>query len=104
MAREAELLCMCNVPYMAGVETPILTEVQRLYSGDVISEAFIDTPWWGVVPLTVRTYDVALYPTFNTWGEIMFDSDRTHFRCGTPTWLGKIMAYVTPVGSRVLTS
>lgn len=103
MSKEKELVCLCNTPFIAGAETAVITDAKGFAEGD-ISEVFIDDPWFGVIPLTVASYVAGTYPTFNTWLQIMFDADRSHFRCGTPLWFGKIMAYIIPVGARVLTS
>lgn len=103
MAREAQLACIRNTPYIPGVEAGVIAEVTRLADGDVVSEAFI-ADWAGITPLTVVAYAAGTYPTFNTWGSIMFDATRSNFRCGTPLWWGALFAYITPVGSRVLTT
>lgn len=86
---------------MPGAEVTVLAECPYFREADA-SQVVIDDPWWGIVPLTVQPYVAATYPTFNTWGEIMFNATARHFRCGTPLWWGKIMAYVIPKGSRIL--
>lgn len=96
-----KLVCLCNTPYIAGDEVTILTEAPK-FTEDNVGEIFIDDPWWGVVPLTVVDYDSDVYPTFNVWGSIMFDATCAHFKSGTAVWWGKLMAYVTPKGSKVL--
>ena len=103
MSFEKELACLRNTPYIAGAEAAVLTDAKQFAEAD-ISEVFVDDTWWGVIPLTVQPYVAATYPTFNTWGEIMFDADRLNFRSGTPLWWGKVMAYIIPVGSKVLVS
>lgn len=103
MTKEKELVCLCNTFFFAGVETAIIGDAKAFAEGD-ISEVFIDDPWFGVVPLTVVAYNSDTYPTFNVLDQIMFDADRTHFKCGTALWWGKLMAYIIPVGSRVLVS
>jgi len=97
------LVCLTNVPFIAGVEVAVLGEVPE-FTEDNVSEVFIDDPWWGIVPLTIVAYNSGTYPTFNTWGQIMFDADCANFRCGTDLWWGKVMGYVIPRGSKVLVS
>ena len=97
-----KLYCLTNAPFMAGVETNNLSEVPA-FTEDCVGEIFIDDPWWGVIPLTVVDYDATTYATFNVWGSIMFNADCSAFKCGTvPFWGGKIMAYLIPIGSKVL--
>ena len=102
MAIETKFMCLANAPFMAGIATPLIAESRAISLLDTISEVFIDDPWMGVFPLTIQPYVAGTYPTFNTWGEIMFDATRANFKCGTALWMGKLMAHVTPVGSRVL--
>lgn len=98
-----QLVCLTNQPYVPGAEVAVLAECPHFDEGDA-SQIVIDDPWWGIVPLTRVDYNATTYPTFNTWGQIMFDASARHFRSGTPLWWGKITAYVIPKGSRVLVS
>lgn len=98
-----ELVCLANTPFMAGDEAAVIAECPGFIEGDA-SQVVIDDPWWGIIPLTVVPYVAATYPTFNVWGQIMFDSTCRHFRCGTALWWGKVTAYVVPRGARVLVS
>lgn len=97
------LVCLRNTPFNAGAEAAVLSDVPE-FDEDHVGEIFIDDPWWGTVPLTVVPYDSTTYGTFNTIDSIMFDADRSHFRCGNPLWWGVLWAYVIPKGSFVLTS
>lgn len=97
------LVCLRNTPFIAGAEAAVLSDVPE-FAEDHVGEIFIDDPWWGVMTLTVVPYSSVTYPTFNTWGSIMFDADCTHFRCGTALWWGALWAYVIPKGAFVLTS
>jgi len=108
MSKEKELVALTIAPFIPGVEVTIPTDAREFAEGD-ISNIFVDDPWWGVVPLTLETYDAATYAAYTAaappaWGQIMFNADRTAFKCGTPVWWGKVMAYIIPVGSRVLVS
>ncbi len=96
-------VCLTNQPFIPGDEVDVIDECPYFREDDV-AQIVIDDPWWGVIPLTLAAYNAALYPTFATWGEIMFDATARHFRCGTPLWWGKVTAYVIPKGSRVLVS
>jgi len=98
-----EFVCLTNVPFIPGAEVAVLTECPQFDEGDA-SEVNIEDPWWGTVPLTVVPYVAATYPTFNTWGSIMFDANARNFRSGSFLWAGKISAYVIPRGARVKTS
>lgn len=98
-----ELYCLCNTPFAAGTEVAVLSDVPT-FAEDGVGSIYVDDPWWGVIPLTRQDYDAATYATFNNWGEIMFDADCSHFRCGTPVWWGKLMSYLNPTASRVLAS
>lgn len=106
--KEKELVALTLNPFIPGAEVAIPIEAKGFAEGD-ISQAFIDDPWWGVLPLTVLPYVAVTYAAYTVaappaWGDIMFDATRTHFKCGSPVWWGKLMAYIIPVGSRVLTS
>jgi len=109
MSQEKELVCLTKAPYIAGVEATIIAQSKGFREVDV-AQVFIDDPWWGVVDLTVLPYvDLATYNAYTAavppaWAVIMFNADRTAFKCGTALWMGKVMAMVTPVGSRVLVS
>lgn len=108
MTHEKELVCLCKTPFIAGDEATVLTDTPLFAEAD-ISEVYIDDPWWGVIDLTVETYVAATYAAYTAaappaWGQIMFDANRSHFKCGTPLWWGKVMGLVIPVGSKVLTS
>lgn len=94
------LICLCNTPFAPGDEVEVLDDAPG-FTEECVGEIYVDDPWWGVVPLTVVAYDADTYPTFNTWGSIMFDEDCSHFRCGTPVWWGSLMAYVIPIGVKV---
>ena len=98
-----DLVCLINQPFIPGDEVDVLAQVPQFTEEDA-AQVFIDDPWFGVIPLTVQPYVAGTYPTFNTWGEIMFDATARHFRCGTPLWWGKILAYVVQKGAKVLTS
>jgi len=97
------LTALTNAPFAAGAQVTVLSAVGE-FQEEHVGEVFIDDAWWGTIPLTVVPYDSATYPTFNTWGSIMFDADCTHFRCGNPCWWGVLWAYVIPKGAFVLTS
>lgn len=103
-----ELVCLCKTPFIAGDEADVLVESAKFAEAD-ISEVYIDDPWWGVLDLVVEAYVAVTYAAYTAaappaWGQIMFNADRTHFKCGTGLWWGKVMGYVIPVGSRVLVS
>lgn len=97
------LVALTNTPFAAGDEAAVLDDVPEFIE-DPVGEVFIADPWWGTVPLTVVDYDSDDYPTFNTFGSIMFDADASHFRCGNPCWWGVLWAYVVVRGAFVLTS
>lgn len=108
MSKEKELVALTIDPFMAGAEVTIPTDVKGFAEGD-ISNIFIDDPWWGIIDLTLETYVAVTYAAYTAAappapGQIMFNADRTAFKCGTPLWWGKVMAYIIPVGSRVLVS
>lgn len=109
MPREKELVCLTKAPYIPGDEVTIIPQSKGFREED-ITEVFIDDPWWGVLDLTVEPYVAATYAAYTAaappaWGNIMFNANRTAFKCGSAAWWGgKVMALVTPVGSRVLVS
>jgi len=108
MSKEKELVCLTKDPYIAGDAVTIIPQSKGFREVD-ITEVFIDDPWWGVIDLTVETYNAVTYAAYTAaappaWGQIMFNAARTAFKCGTALWWGKVMALVTPVGSRVLVS
>jgi len=96
-----KLYCLVNAPFMAGVETNVLSDIPA-FTEDCVGTIYLDDPWPGVVPLTVVDYDEVTYATFNTVDSIMFNADCTAFKCGNDLWWGKLMAYLIPVGSKVL--
>lgn len=103
-----ELVCLCKTPFIPGDEAIVLTDV-KLFAEAYISEVYIDDPWWGVIDLTVEPYVAVTYAAYTAaappaWGQIMFNADRSAFKCGTALWWGKVMGYIIPVGSRVLVS
>lgn len=109
MGAESKLMCLANAPFFAGAEAAVLDEAVAISPRDTMSEVFLDDPWWGVIALTVETYNAVTYAAYTAAAppaldEIMFDATRSNFKCGNPLWWGKLMAYVTPVGSRVLVS
>lgn len=108
MGREKELVCLCKTPFIAGVEATIIAQSKYFREADA-AQVFIDDPWWGVIDLTRQDYVAVTYAAYTAAappaaGIIMFNATRTAFKCGTPLWWGKVMAMVTPVGSRVLVS
>ena len=108
MGQEKELVCLCKGPVIAGVAVTVIPQTKGFREVD-ITEVFVDDPWWGVVDQTVETYNAVTYAAYTAaappaWGQIMFNADRSAFKCGTPVWWGKVMALVTPVGARVLVS
>jgi len=109
MSQEKELVCLTKDPYIPGVEVTIIPQSKGFREVD-LAEAFIDDPWWGVLDLTVETYNAVTYAAYTAAappaaGVIMFNADRTAFKCGSAAWWGgKVMGFVTPVGSRVLVS
>ena len=109
MGAESKLMCLTNAPILVGVETALLSEAQGIGIRDTISRVYLDDPWWGIMDLTVETYNAVTYAAYTAaappaFGQIMFDATRANFKCGTDLWWGKLMAYITPVGSRVLVS
>ncbi|GAH66412.1 unnamed protein product, partial [marine sediment metagenome] len=88
MAANTKLICFANAPFFAGIATPVIDEALAIGPRDTLSEAYLDAPWMGVFPLTIQPYVAGTYPTFNTWGEIMFDATRANFRCGNDLWMG----------------
>jgi len=110
MPNEKELVCLTKDPFIPGEEAIIIPQSKGFREVD-ITEVYLDDPWWGVLDLTVLPYvDLATYNAYTAaappaWGDIMFNAARTAFKCGTvPFWGGKVMGFVTPVGSVVLTS
>ena len=108
MAKEKELVCLTKDPYIGGAEVTIIPQSKGFREVDV-TEVFIDDPWWGIIDLTVETYVAVTYAAYTAaappaWGQLMFNADRSAFKCGTPLWWGKVMGLVVPVGSRVLVS
>ena len=105
---EKELVCLRLTPFIPGAEADVVSDVKRFAEGD-ISNIVIDDPWLGSVELTLEAYVGATYTAYTAaappaWGRIMFNADRTAFKCGSPLWWGKVLAYIVPVGSRVLVS
>ena len=108
MTKEKELIALTIDPFLPGAEVTIPTDVKGFAEGD-ISNMFIDDPWWGIVDLTLQAYVALTYAAYTAAappaaGIIMFNADRTAFKCGTAVWMGKLLAFIIPVGSRVLTS
>jgi len=108
MTKEKELVALTLDPFIPGAEVTIPTDVKGFAEGD-ISSMFVDDPWWGVIDLTLETYNAVTYAAYTiaappAWGQIMFNADRTAFKCGTAVWMGKMLAMIIPVGSRVLVS
>jgi len=108
MAHGKELICLSKTAALAGVEHTVLTDSQLFAEAD-ISEIHIDDPWWGIVDLTVQDYVALTYAAYTVnappaAGVIMFNADRTAFKCGNPLWWGASNAYIIAVGSRVLVS
>lgn len=108
MPQEKELVVLTKDPYIAGVEVTIIPQSKGFREED-ITEIYIDDPWWGVVDLTREDYVAATYAAYTAAAppagtNIMFNADRSAFKCGIGLWWGKVMALVTPVGARVLVS
>ncbi len=108
MPKGKELVVLSKDPFIPGVEVTIIPQSKGFREVD-ITEVFVDDPWWGVVDLTVETYVAVTYAAYTAaappaWGQIMFNADRSAFKCGTAVWWGKLMGMVTPVGARVLVS
>lgn len=108
MPKGKELVVLTKDPFIAGAEVAVIPQAKGFREVD-ITEVFIDDPWWGVIDLTVETYVSATYTAYTAaappaWGQVMFNADRSAFKCGTGLWMGKVMALVTPVGARVLVS
>ena len=109
MTRAKELVCLTTDPFIPGDEVTILAEALYFAEED-ISKIYLDDPWWGVLDLTLETFVAATYAAYTAaappaWGQIMFNANRTAFKCGSAGWWGgKIMGHVTAAGSRVLIS
>jgi len=108
MTRAKELVCLTKDPFIPGAEVTIIPQ-SRGFREEDITEVFIDDPWLGVIDLTEQAYVAVTYAAYTVaappaWAVIMFNADRTAFKCGTALWFGKIMGLITPVGSRVLVS
>lgn len=107
--RSKELICLTKDPFIPGDEVTILPE-SLAFAEDDISNIYVDDPWWGVIDLTLEDYVEATYAAYiaaapPAWGVIMFNADRTAFKCGSaPWWGGKVMALVAAKGSKVLVS
>lgn len=109
MSRQKELVCLTKDPYIPGAGVTIIPQ-SKYFREEDITELFIDDPWWGTIDLTREDFVAATYAAYTVaappaWGVIMFNFLRTAFKCGSaPFWGGKVMGFVTPVGSRVLTT
>jgi len=108
MSKGKELVCLHKDPFMAGAAVTVIPQAKGFREVD-ITEVFLDDPWWGVLDLTVETYNAVTYAAYTVaappaWANIMFNAARSAFKCGTALWFGKVMAMVTPVGARVLVS
>jgi len=109
MPNEKELVCLTKDPFIPGVEAIILPQSKGFREVD-LTEVYLDDPWGGVLDQTVLPHNAVTYAAYTAalppaWGDIMFNAARTAFICGTaPFWGGKVMGFVTPVGSVVLTS
>ena len=105
---EKELVCLRLTPFIPGAEATVVSDAKQFAEGD-ISNIVIDDPWWGIIELTLEAYVAGTYTAYTAAAppaaeRIMFNSDRTAFKCGTPLWWGKVLAYIVPLGSRVLVS
>lgn len=93
------LATLLNTPIAPGVEATILTEVAGKFPAKYVGEVYLYDPWWGTLPLTVETYNAVTYAAYTAaappaFDRIMFNSDRTAFKCGSGNWWGLIQALV----------
>jgi len=97
------LVTLIDTPNIPGDEATILSEVPAFPEAS-IGEVYIADAWWGLLPLTVEDYDAATYVAYTAaappaFDHIMFNADRSGFKCGAGLWWGVIQAYVLPYGS-----
>lgn len=92
------LVTLLDTPNIPGDEATILTDVPD-FPEKYIGEVYLSDPWWGSLPLTVEAYVAATYDGYDAatppaWDHIMFNADRSAFKCGSGNWWGLIQAYV----------
>ena len=93
------LATLLNTPIAPGDEATILAGVGGKFCEKYIADVYLYDPWWGTLPLTVETYVEATYDLYTAaappaFDHIMFNSDRSAFKCGSGNWWGLIQALV----------
>ena len=92
------LVTLLDTPIAPGDEATILSDVPA-FPEKYIGEVYSADAWWGTIPLTVENYDAAIYAGYDAatppaFDHIMFNADRSGFKCGAGVWWGVIQAYV----------
>ena len=108
MANEKTFVNLSTTTFLPGAEVTIIPQCEKFTEDDVSAMA-IDDPWWGIVALTPTAYVALTYAAYTTGappgaGVVMFNADCTAFKAGNPLWWGKVIAYITAKGAKVLTS
>jgi len=93
------LATLIDTPNIPGVEATILAGVSGQFPEKYIGAVYLYDPWWGTIPLTVEDYVEATYDLYTVaappaFDHIMFNADRSGFKCGSGNWWGIIQAYV----------
>ena len=97
------LVTLRDTPNIPGVEATILSDVPA-FPEKYIGRVCINDPWWGTVPLVVEPYGAVTYAAYTVaappaFDHIMFNANRTGFKCGMGLWWGVLQAYILPYGS-----
>jgi len=97
------LATLLDTPNIPGAEAAILSDVPA-FPEKYIGEIYVNDPWFGTIPLTLEPYVPLTYAAYTpaappAWDHIMFNANRTGFKCGTGLWWGVLQAYILPYGS-----
>jgi len=93
------LTTLLNTPNIPGVEANVLAGVAGKFPEKYLSngEVYLYDPWWGTLPLTIEAYNAVTYAAYTAaappaFDHIMFNADRSGFKCGSGNWMGVIQA------------
>jgi len=97
------LTTLLNTPNIPGVEATVVTGVGGEFPAKYVGDVYLYDPWWGTLPLTVEVYHAATYAAYTAaappaFDHIMFNANRTGFKCGCGNWWGLIQALLLYYG------
>lgn len=106
--RSKETIVLCTTPFLPGEEATVIASCKLFHAGDISDVTIVD-PWWGIVALTVTTFNAVTYAAYTAGappaaGTMMFDANRENFKAGDPLWWGSVTANIVQKGSKVLQS